>query len=586
MDTIFLTGLSNTAVALVIMLAAWLTGRYLKQARLAYFLWFIALVKMVMPSMYIFSIDSIYQSVTGLFASKQAVTMAIEHEYIMTDTVTSPTMWAVLKNLFFQYLPAAWVIGSLITFLVTMRMIIRFYRLLEESSVIVDKSLHNEIDILKKKFDISSNIELYSTVAQISPIVWWNGGAVKIYLPNTLLNTLKPEQIYWVIAHEMAHVKRKDYLVRWFEYLMIIAMWWNPFVFLAQKNLRAMEEICCDEYVISTLQAVPITYAEALYQAVQQITSPICFPQSMASGVNSGGILIRRFQMILNNNKGSRSSRFVTMMLLSAALLLPFGIGYAGEGKDIEKGEHAKKKVYREHKEEKKALNQDQKVLRKKLEAAVKDGILTEKEAHMKWNQIQKKQGRKGPNPNARKQKALKAKLNKAVKDGILTEKEAHKKWNALNRKHKAPKVKAANDKAAARLKKAVKDGRMSEVEARKKWKQMKKKPAGNEHINAAGKKSDKSLQKRLRKAVKEGTLTEKEAKTVYRTLKAEERKKQARKAGKVENKHRRELNEKDHMELKGHDKDGEHHNAEGIEQKHKGRYANDKDERHEGDKD
>ena len=56
----------------------------------------------------------------------------------------------------------------------------------------------------------------------------------------------------WIVAHELAHVRRRDYLVRWVEWLACVCFWWNPVVWWAQRNLRAMEEICCDDLVLST----------------------------------------------------------------------------------------------------------------------------------------------------------------------------------------------------------------------------------------------------------------------------------------------------------------------------------------------
>ena len=107
------------------------------------------------------------------------------------------------------------------------------------------------------------------------------------------------QQWQWILAHELAHelahVRRRDYLVRWLEWLACVVFWWNPVVWWAQRNLRAAEEICCDELVISCLNPKPISYANSLLSAVEFLARPALRPPAMASEINSGGFLERRF---------------------------------------------------------------------------------------------------------------------------------------------------------------------------------------------------------------------------------------------------------------------------------------------------
>ena len=51
---------------------------------------------------------------------------------------------------------------------------------------------------------------VYTIPAHISPMVWWNGGRVKILIPGALLTVLDHGDLELVLAHEMAHVRRRD----------------------------------------------------------------------------------------------------------------------------------------------------------------------------------------------------------------------------------------------------------------------------------------------------------------------------------------------------------------------------------------
>ncbi len=35
-------------------------------------------------------------------------------------------------------------------------------------------------------------------------------------------------ELRWVVAHELAHVWRRDHLVRWLEWVACVVFWWNP----------------------------------------------------------------------------------------------------------------------------------------------------------------------------------------------------------------------------------------------------------------------------------------------------------------------------------------------------------------------
>lgn len=71
----------------------------------------------------------------------------------------------------------------------------------------------------------------------------------RIYLPMGL----KPEEKAYVLAHELVHLRRRDYLVKMVTWLILSLHWFNPLVWLAYSLMVRDMEMSCDESVIRRL---------------------------------------------------------------------------------------------------------------------------------------------------------------------------------------------------------------------------------------------------------------------------------------------------------------------------------------------
>ncbi|MCM1127408.1 MAG: M56 family metallopeptidase [Lachnospiraceae bacterium] len=68
----------------------------------------------------------------------------------------------------------------------------------------------------------------------------------RIYLPQGIAQ----EAVPYVIAHEKAHQKRKDYFVKWIASLFLIVYWFHPLIWISYLFLSRDMEFACDEQVI------------------------------------------------------------------------------------------------------------------------------------------------------------------------------------------------------------------------------------------------------------------------------------------------------------------------------------------------
>lgn len=84
-----------------------------------------------------------------------------------------------------------------------------------------------------------------------------------ILIPLASLNQLTPQQMEAVLLHELAHIKRYDYLFNILLQLAEITLFFNPFMLLLLKQARVERENSCDDFVLQ-FQYNAAEYAKAL----------------------------------------------------------------------------------------------------------------------------------------------------------------------------------------------------------------------------------------------------------------------------------------------------------------------------------
>jgi hypothetical protein len=134
-----------------------------------------------------------------------------------------------------------------------------------------------------------------------SPFVW-GLGRPKLLWPSVLVDSLPPPCRRTVIAHELAHLRRRDHWVSWLELLAGCVWWWNPLFWYVRGQLRQNAELACDAWVVGTLPEDRRAYAEALIE-VTQLVSRTAAP-APAWGMSGGARqnFERRLTMIMGEH--------------------------------------------------------------------------------------------------------------------------------------------------------------------------------------------------------------------------------------------------------------------------------------------
>jgi len=334
--------LSNTCFALAIAGVAVLVGAKSKRPQLAYALWLLVLVKLVTPPALTIPIG--LPQVQSTLASMTQTQMQMNTQLNPGPLLQGTPLLISLQSMANQakpWLVSIWLVGSMVALTWSLVRVRQFNRRLRANSVPAPLEMETEAETIAKRLGLSAVPEISITTAPLSPMVWWTGGRVRVVMPSSLLDQMEPGQWRWVLAHELAHVHRRDYLVRWLEWLVSVGFWWNPLVWWAQRNLRAMEEMCCDALVLSSLKPKPHTYATSILTAVETLVRPVLRPPAMASAINSDRFLERRFSMIITDRvERTEFWRWVQISVLVLMMgLLPLGIGCGSDSGSDSVGE-------------------------------------------------------------------------------------------------------------------------------------------------------------------------------------------------------------------------------------------------------
>ena len=163
-----------------------------------------------------------------------------------------------------------------------------------------------------------------STPSLGTPLLWCLGRP-RLILPEALIKRLAADRWPGILAHELAHLARRDHWVVRLELLVEAAWWWNPLFWHARRRLHEEAEIACDARVVRALPERRYAYAEALVDVCEHIArSAIPSPALGVGGAGASHSLEGRLLMILQDPIPHRPTRRASLVaLLLVALALP-----------------------------------------------------------------------------------------------------------------------------------------------------------------------------------------------------------------------------------------------------------------------
>jgi len=266
----------------------------------------------------VFTFIYLYQQGLGLNASHTSSMQSAIAGYIQATTDTAVTPYSGLSSL----LAIAWMIGVLYFSIFLLKEILTTYQLpRKEVQPAPDKLLRifsqliNTLGIKQPvRLLLSLKVEVPMVVGWIKPVV---------LLPVNMATGLNNDQLTMLLAHELAHVRRYDYLVNFLQSLVELLLFFHPCVKWVSTQVRAEREYCCDDIAVQHC-GCPMAYATTLTEA--ELMRPHHIPH-LAMAASGGDLKKRVFRVVGQNtcaptDSGQWLAAFSSILLVSSLLVM------------------------------------------------------------------------------------------------------------------------------------------------------------------------------------------------------------------------------------------------------------------------
>ena len=324
-DTILFVGLVALAV------------RLLKRAPAStrYWLWFLAAVKLLVPSVLLawlvsgmlpampaLSPPSLEQPVTGSPASGlERPAYEILEPFLLSPPLVAHLVPSAVHNEIYCTLSLAWLAGFLFFVVRWAVGSLSFAWAVTTSHGVV---CPRETEILKRVrswLSLKQDVDILVS-AKVAEAGLWGIRKPMVILPEWAASRLSDEELEAVMLHELLHVERRDNLSVILQKAITALLWFFPLAWLIDRRLFEERERACDEEVLRLRQS-PETYVSGILKVARA-----CVEQRLVGTSSIGGSNLKtRLKYLLTTQPRRLGFRERTLSIGFVAGLAIFSIG-------------------------------------------------------------------------------------------------------------------------------------------------------------------------------------------------------------------------------------------------------------------
>lgn len=160
------------------------------------------------------------------------------------------------------FIAAFWLFGSMLFFLKWLGGLLYIHRIRRTAIAAISSSWQKKLDRLAKRMGILRNVKLVESIRVHTPMVVGHFKPL-ILVPVGMLTGMNPEQIETILIHELAHIRRNDYLINLIQSVLEVIYFYHPAYWWIADKMHQEREHCCDDIAVAVCGNAML-YARAL----------------------------------------------------------------------------------------------------------------------------------------------------------------------------------------------------------------------------------------------------------------------------------------------------------------------------------
>ncbi|TBO44372.1 M56 family metallopeptidase [Pedobacter kyonggii] len=192
------------------------------------------------------------------------------------------------------------------------------YHLRKHKTYAAGKKWDEKLAMLAEKLGLSQPVKIMQSGIAQAPMVVGHFKPL-ILIPLGLLTGLSNAEVEAILSHELAHIKRKDYLVNLLQSFIEIVFFFNPAVLWVSQLIKTEREHCCDDLAITCVSDRK-NYVQALIFCQEFKQRAPAY--AMAITGKKGSLLHRASRMLFNTNStlNKMEKTILTIALVSVVV--------------------------------------------------------------------------------------------------------------------------------------------------------------------------------------------------------------------------------------------------------------------------
>lgn len=167
-----------------------------------------------------------------------------------------------------------------------------------------------------KRLNISAKVQMLESAHISEPLTLGFWKPVVLF-PVGLALQLSPAQVETLLLHELAHIRRHDYLINLFQLGLEVCFFYHPLFWMLSREARSRREFCCDAVVMQHTSD-PILYAKTLTDLQLSFLQPST--QFVMNATGKSRFSERILHIVGISPKRSARPNFLIVMLLPLAI--------------------------------------------------------------------------------------------------------------------------------------------------------------------------------------------------------------------------------------------------------------------------